>query len=81
MDSGEVRRLGDATIFLLRNNHLELRDNLPRGLPPLEWWQPPLELVLPPLEAVVSAVLRGELVACSVVLSLWPLPVSSLQFL
>ena len=73
--------LGMQQYSLLRDNHLELCDNLPWGLPPLERWQPPLKLALPPLEVVVSAVLQGELVACSVVLFLQPLPVSSLQFL
>jgi hypothetical protein len=73
--------LGMQQYSLLRNNHLELCDNLPRGLPPLERWRPPLELALPPLEVVVSAVLQGELVACSIVLLPGPLPVSLLQFL
>ncbi len=73
--------LGMQQYSLLHNNHLELRDNLPRGLPPLERWPPSLKLALPSLEVVVSAVLQGELIACSIVLSLQPLPVSLLQFL
>ncbi len=73
--------LGTQQYSLLRDNHLELRNNLPWGLSPLERWRPPLELALPPLEVVVSAMLQGELVACSVVLLPRPLPVSLLQFL